>query len=222
MEMLGKFEIVSGKVRVSDPCYDLKTWCAATIENVKNGTWLALAEMEHGRISILEARHESCGTEDFMELVGNEAGVDSGQAGIFDLQHFKDDSVVPKDLELEPYGNNDEAGDRWYDLCCSKTVGEDTPYHYEGDKVVFDKVERTAKDKAGVIPFGCVSSSGYGDGGYPISVAHEKGEVVGIRITYIGEEEDEMEDEEINDEECDECGEVLEECTCKEEESEDN
>lgn len=211
METIGKFEILSGKVRVSDPCYDLETWCASTIEHVKKGEWLAFAGMEDGRISVLEARHISCGTEDFKKLVGKEAGVDSGQAGIFDLQHFKDDSVVPKDLKLEPYGNEGKPGDRWYDLCCSKTIGEDTPYHYEGDKVVFDKVKRTAEDRAGVIPFGCVSSSGYGDGSYPVSVSIDDGEVVGIRITYIDKD---IDDEDIDDEECDQCGELLEHCEC--------
>lgn len=34
------FVIASGAMRVTDPCYDMDTWCAGTLENVKNGTWL--------------------------------------------------------------------------------------------------------------------------------------------------------------------------------------
>lgn len=34
------FVIASGAMRVTDPCYDMATWCAGTLENVKNGTWL--------------------------------------------------------------------------------------------------------------------------------------------------------------------------------------
>jgi len=33
------FGINSGAVRVTDPCYSLETWCAGTLENVRNGLW---------------------------------------------------------------------------------------------------------------------------------------------------------------------------------------
>ena len=35
------FEVKSGALRVTDPCYDMDTWCAGTLEDVKNGKWLA-------------------------------------------------------------------------------------------------------------------------------------------------------------------------------------
>ena len=35
------FEVKSGALRVTDPCYDMETWCAGTLESVKNGKWFA-------------------------------------------------------------------------------------------------------------------------------------------------------------------------------------
>ena len=42
--MENKFEIKSGKVVLSDPCYELGTWCQGIVNNVKNGEWFADAE----------------------------------------------------------------------------------------------------------------------------------------------------------------------------------
>lgn len=35
------FTVSLDKIRVTDPCYDMETWCAGTLENVKPGTWEA-------------------------------------------------------------------------------------------------------------------------------------------------------------------------------------
>ena len=34
---MDEFEIVSGTLICSDPCYDIPTWCQGIVENVKNG-----------------------------------------------------------------------------------------------------------------------------------------------------------------------------------------
>ena len=34
---VGRFEIKSSKVLVSDPCYQLDTWCNGIVNNVRNG-----------------------------------------------------------------------------------------------------------------------------------------------------------------------------------------
>jgi len=34
------FTVESGAFRVTDPCYDAGTWCAGTLEGVKNGSWV--------------------------------------------------------------------------------------------------------------------------------------------------------------------------------------
>ena len=41
---LGKFDVVSGRLAVSDPCYDEDVWCRGELENAKNGYWLAFAD----------------------------------------------------------------------------------------------------------------------------------------------------------------------------------
>jgi hypothetical protein len=60
-------------------------------------------------------------------------------------------------------------------------------------------------DQCGVYDTGVVTSSGIGDGGYPLDILREKnGYIVGMRITYLfdeDEEEEEYEEEEVEDEE---------------------
>lgn len=89
------------KVVISDPCYDLDTWCNGVLENVKPGIWHTKAEnlnVNHWgeRCSALIAWHEDVEApdEDDFEETGIHVGVDSGQAGIYDYDHFayiKDD-----------------------------------------------------------------------------------------------------------------------------------
>ena len=40
------FSVKSGAMRVTDPCYQIDTWCAGTLENVKNGQWSAFASTQ--------------------------------------------------------------------------------------------------------------------------------------------------------------------------------
>jgi len=143
---LGDFEIVSGKAIVSDPCYELGTWCQGTLNKVKKGPWEAYAYILEDRslgkrVAHLTAFHEKClprapysrdwKTEYYI-------GVDSGQAGIFDRSHYQDQNVV-KDLPDDPIDKEDP----WYSLCCDRT-----------------------REYGGTIPYGVVSSSGLGDGSY--------------------------------------------------------
>lgn len=166
---LGDFQIESRKVFVSDPCYDLDTWCTKIVENVKNGTWLAKIEMMQTwgeRVSKLICYHQSIGYPDSLPFkeVECDIGVDSGQAGIFDLEHFKKDSDV-KDLPRD-YKEKICESEPWYSYCCDRTLSK----------------------MAGVIPFGVVSSSGMGDGSYRLEVAKNEGEVVGMQVTFLEEE----------------------------------
>lgn len=41
------FTVNSGALRVTDPCYDMDTWCAGTQEGVKNGQWVAFVGTAH-------------------------------------------------------------------------------------------------------------------------------------------------------------------------------
>lgn len=68
----------------------------------------------------------------------------------------------------------------------------DTNY-YINDKVYNEICELTLSKRGfGTVKNGCASSSGYGDGSYPVYVAKDGDEAINVRIFFI---EDEEEDE---------------------------
>lgn len=174
-ERLGEFEITSGVMRVTDPCYDKETWCSGTLD-AKNGTWEAyVTKSDEGswgiRAASLIVMHESAGiaySNDDWELTNIDVGVDSGQAGFFDNAKYPDTESTGE------YGDTDT----FYGQICDLT-------HSEKDR---SKV-------AGVMEFGAASVSGYGDGGYRCYVRRMNGVVVAAKIIFIGEEE--IDDEEF-------------------------
>ena len=178
---LGSFEVVSGKMDVSDPCYEVDVWCRGELENCKLGTWNASAIEKHmgswgHRICKLIAVHEDYIHASGMirEVAGFEVGVDSGQAGIFDASHYRDDSVVSNDGHKHLFEG--EEFEPWYDYCCDITFSDQS---------------------AGVLPFGCVSSSGFGDGGYDCYFwRNSEGQIVRVEIEYLPEDDGDAEDEE--------------------------
>jgi len=106
---LGEFEVTSGALRVTDPCYDEVVWCSGTVDNVKNGTWEAFIMTSDfsswgNRVIKLLANHKDYeGISKFEhEDVGFEVGVDSGQAGIFDLEEWR---KMRHDFKDEWYGD---------------------------------------------------------------------------------------------------------------------
>ncbi|QOC57974.1 hypothetical protein phiK7B1_119 [Pseudomonas phage phiK7B1] len=234
------FDVKSGALRVTDPCYSMDTWCAGTAKNVLNGRWLAhvghyleptdsylkerfekeIAELEapqererialleksldelpedqkaehqekldkllgfyrshglrefgrmwgnpddwSGRVAFLHIRHESVVNEriDEMTFVACDefqVGVDSGQAGFFDLAAFE---LVA--AQKEHKGDTPEH-EKFYEACGENTLGS------EGWGVVQG--------------MGAVSSSGYGDGGYKLlERRNEAGELIEARIVYM-------------------------------------
>lgn len=84
------------------------TWCQGALENVKSGTWHTKAENLNvncwgNRCSALIAWHEDVEEPNDFEKTDIRVGVDSGQAGIYDYNHF----AYIKD--------NKERDERWYD-----------------------------------------------------------------------------------------------------------
>lgn len=143
---IGEFEVTGDALVISDPCYEPGTWCMGHILDAKPGIWEAFIGMYHDkdfgdRVAYLAAYHKDCPDKSALKRLPAEfeVGVDSGQAGIFDRAHYQDPSVIGDDSVFI-------SDDRWYDACCKQTCH--TPRH------------------AGVIPYGAVSQSGYGDGGY--------------------------------------------------------
>jgi hypothetical protein len=153
------------KVRVSDPCYGTKVWCAGTIDNVKEGLYNVEVEMSDegmwgNRVKSLTVVHADYkGFLVFNKSARFEVGVDSGQAGIYDEDYYN------------KYHTADDCDDDWYDDICSLT----NPAGTKDGKCV-------------------VSSSGFGDGCYICELVVEGSEVVAIRITFIEDEEEDEED----------------------------
>ncbi len=178
------------KVVVSDPCYTIPTWCHAIVEDVLPGKYIGTVQMYDGgdwgnRVEKLRAVHENHSMVSHKikwELFPVEIGVDSGQAGIFDFDHYRNDEHSESyDLPLI-FGNDwcENEGDKWYQRMCSLTLGK--------------KNDGISDDHYGSSPDGIVSSSGYGDGSYDLYVGKINNQIVGFEIVFITEDEDEDED----------------------------
>lgn len=196
-----QFEVKSGKIVASDPCYTVGTWCQGVIDNVRNGTWFAHVETSDegrwgNRIAALVVYHADNlqNNPNILSLFQNMpklpfvAGVDSGQFGFFDHDAYRNDDAITSDIPLWDY-TIEEPGDKFYSACCQQTI--------EGESW-------------GILPFGAVSSSGYGDGSYTVlGEKNSYGEYVALAVIYIepeidddddwGDNDDEESDDEDND-----------------------
>lgn len=172
-------------MRVSDPCYDRTTWCSGTVPNCLTGRWgAAVAYSDEGpmgrRVSLLAAKHhrsvrsfgicngvwadenDVCCTGEW-EFCRFEVGVDSGQAGLFDEAHYQNEHV----FDGHPAPNSNYGG-IWYNYCYDQTLG---------------------KRPAGTIPYGAISCSGFGDGGYTALIHKDaNGQTDCVIIVYLEEE----------------------------------
>lgn len=195
-----EFEITSGKIICSDPCYSTDTWCMGIVDNVVNGTWVASVDKRDmadwgERIAVLwiankeqMAKNPKIAWEVLAEEPMNfTGGVDSGQFGFFDKAFYKNDESA-KDLEKYDFGvdYDKEVGDKWYRGCANITLGAES---------------------WGVLPNGVVSSSGFGDGSYDVfGLKNSEGEYIAFAVVFIYDDEDDEDDEYImsedeNDEE---------------------
>ena len=171
---IGTFVADSGELLVADPGYDLEDVkdgeLGGHVKRAKKGLWTLSVKYdppqgEGRRCAELLVKHESVTTSKGLLRSRQKGmiGVDSGQAGIFDARRFRDPNVVPKDhvWKDKPI----DPDDAWYSLCCEQTLDA---------------------AGAGVIPFGAVSSSGYGDGAYEWDVYRNKsGDAVAVRILFM-------------------------------------
>ena len=169
---LGSFEVVSEELVVADPCRAPGTWCMGRLKRVRPGHWNAGASIADAgawgdRVAMLSVWHEDAPEKD--ELCSGEAdfdvGVDSGQVGFFDAAHYRDSSVI----DAAPQRSWSDGENLWYDHCCALTL---------------------SSTQAGVLPFGAVSASGFGDGGYScLYYTNSAGEILRAEIAFITEDE---------------------------------
>lgn len=109
---IGTIEL-SDNVFVSDPCYNTDTWCTVRFGDVLPGTYHCKVRINKDeRVKEIIAVHESAiNLKNRMtwEYAGN-AGVDSGQMGIMDYDHF------------DKLNEKEKTKDNWYDKVCKITL----------------------------------------------------------------------------------------------------
>ena len=166
---------LGNKVLVSDPCYELGTWCTGVVENVKEGNYITnVAYWEdsdpffNNRVAELEAILDGVDKDSLSwEITEADIGVDSGQCGIYDYESVKD---------IVGTGEYDEK-DTFYGQACQCTDVKEKYSELNG--------------------YGVVSCSGVGDGSYDLYIAKQDNQVVGIKVVYLDEEEQEPTDYEV-------------------------
>jgi hypothetical protein len=180
---------LSENVMVSDPCYTPDTWCQTKLDNVLPGLYNVEVERhDEGtgwgvRVSSITVIHEDYTDNDDWEQ-HSECGVDSGQCGIFCMTSYRNDEMSegittpPLDRPFVlPFSGD---GDKWYDKMCQFTLGE---------------------NQWGLYDTGVVTSSGIGDGLYPMDVMMDGDKIVGIRLEYLGNSDEDLLDEDEDEEE---------------------
>jgi hypothetical protein len=183
---------LSENVMVSDPCYTPDTWCQTKLNNVLPGKYnVEVDRHDEGtgwgtRVSSITVIHEDYNDTDDWEQ-HSECGVDSGQCGVFCMTSYRNDEMsegitTPEsDFSLGQY-RKDDGGEKWYEKMCRFTLSE---------------------NQWGLYDTGVVTSSGIGDGLYPMDVMMDGDKIVGIRLEYLGNSDEDLLDEDDEEEEFD-------------------
>ena len=159
------FEVTSGKIIVTDPCYKFDE---ENVLTAKNGTWtMSVNTNNQGVIAELIVLHSDYYKVDAVErILDMTCPVDSGQAGVFDSDvYFKHQGGKFGDLYS------------FYDKVCHITCETE-----EQSGIVV--VDGTA--------VGAVSISGYGDGNYEVAGFYDGDELYGIRVYFDNYSESEL------------------------------
>lgn len=173
---------LSSNVIVSDPCYSRPTWCQTVLTDVLPGRYISQVneDPETDRCAELLVIHEDYYQKHLDYFDHSSCGVDSGQLGIFDAASYRNDAAAA-DISTPrinfTISGDAQDGDAWYEKMCKITLGEPLQY--------------------GAYDTGVVSSSGWGDGMYPLQVArNDGGQIVAMLVTFIDLEAQEAEEEE--------------------------
>lgn len=208
---------LGNKVMVSDPCYGLNTWCQGVLENVLPGEYTCKVEFSYEgdwgiRVAGIWVIHKDY--VDFDEIIWTaedfEVGVDSGTAGVFDYEYYKKYHKDTKEKNHVDRNWYDHTGDLTF---VTKNNPDYEEFHWDynaedmyGQYKRFCEWTRDANKSRPTIQYfdantidglGFVSSSGYGDGCYTCWTAHDdEGKIIAIRVEFIGEEDEEEEENE--------------------------
>jgi hypothetical protein len=190
---LGEFQVTSGKIIISDPCYDFKEGenngifdLNTSVSNVHNGKWngyiIRAKYGDWGKRNFLLCAVHSKNKKDIVDILNDNSWekitgvcVDSGQMSIVDSEHYKNDmDTIGKTLSEV---NDDTPGEKWYSMICNITLNK--------------------KVRAGIIPNGVVSESGIGDGVYNLFKLCDKNDcVIGLKVNFlIGDNESNSEND---------------------------
>lgn len=177
---IGTFESQSGTFIFSDPCYehpyeeynDYEYIKSFRLDDIKKGTWNAYVRfIKCDKIGTIYVFHNSIDEDQYTTLkwkkLNKSVTVDSGQMGIYDNDHFRND----KDTEgmiVTGYPVTDKIGDRWYGLCCKTT---------------------NCDDHAGCVAGGIVCSTHWKSNMYSAHACFEKNKVIAAKIIVISPEE---------------------------------
>lgn len=165
---VGAFVLSQPKMLVSDPGYKKGDFGAAEVNGCKTGEWLSSFNVnryewdiggtlqEDERVAAIFVRHESIKSDSVFDgisfkngiirypqewnLLSENIGVDSGQAGIFDASKYGDNDLFDAEGRCG-------FGDKWYSNCCDLTL--------EGHGGI-------------VANMGVCAASGFGDGAYAL------------------------------------------------------
>ena len=176
---MGSFILKSNALVVCDPCYGAPDASQnpnmhGVISRAKPGEWRAVAALVGGGawagrcagMTVHHVDHERTGA-DRWHPASAAIWVDSGQAGVFELQTVGLGSVVPSGY----FGSEGPLvpDQLWYSMCCKQTL---------------------VGPAAGVVPGGAVASSGFGDGTYEWCYLEDReGVVVAVRIVFLSEDD---------------------------------
>lgn len=163
---------------VSDPCYNLTiNHCQFKVENLKPGTYYPVMIADNEVITEIAILHSDISgfgkakVSDWQLIEDVCICVDSGQVGFFDF-----DKYAEKQMK--------ENFESFYEAVGQLTLGrfEDKNVRgYLGHGVIED--------------WGFVSQTAYGDGTYQLFKIESEGEVIGLRVVFVDEAEDEEEED---------------------------
>lgn len=215
------FQVSSGSLQVTDPCYEVGTWCAGQIDRVKNGIWKASVSysFEEEQFERLKGwLNEEIETN---RKLFERLGVEKGE----ELEKLLKLRVSRSQKEIDEYIGRVSVlsiAHEDYEISFDKQefflskidVGVDSGQAGFYDFEEFSKI-KSEKDSSenfyrkvcnqtlgstmfGTIEFGATSSSGYGDGGYSCYVKRDAEDfVVASMIVFISEDEEEDYDDRV-------------------------